>query len=176
MTSLRLCCLTGILTMQRQDWETGTHSPDMLLQQLFSFLCSWFILCKSLLSSPFPAPASLPCPLSVRCTHFCNLFIFSFSNPLFSRLFYLSLLLSLRKSYQAACQIIRQDICLKTYLQTDIIFSRRHNFNQTWQQNVFRSWQIDTKRRTDIKRESATERGSSRIWCYFITIVWDSIC
>lgn len=46
VTSLCLCCLTGILTMQRQGQGTGTRSADMHLQQLFSLLCCGFILCN----------------------------------------------------------------------------------------------------------------------------------
>lgn len=81
MTSLRLCCLTGILTMQRQGWGTGAHSPDMLLQQLFSFLCSGFILCN-----PFVPLLSLRLPLSpaLSLSHiFSYLFILSSPNPWF---------------------------------------------------------------------------------------------
>lgn len=99
MTSLRLCCLTGILTMWRQGWGTGAHSPDMLLQQLFSFLCSRFILCNPffpLLSLRLP----LPPVLSLSHTHSYLIYLFiSFSGPLFSLLFYLSL--SSPKSHEA---------------------------------------------------------------------------
>lgn len=132
MTSLRLCCLTGILTMQRQGWGTGAHSPDMLLQQLFSFLCSQFILCN-----PFFPLLSLRLPLSsvlsLSNTHSYLIYLFSLSPIPYSLFSSLSLCLlpSLTKPYQAACQIIRQDICLKTHLQKGIILSHRHNFNQT---------------------------------------------
>ena len=151
----------------------------MLLQQLFSFLCSRFILCNPFFPLPFPAPASFPCPLVVTHTHIqtqthththtsrthhthtCLICLFIF--PSLQSLFLppppsLAVFLpSLTKSYQAVCQIIRQDICLKTHLQTGIILSHRRNFNQTWQQNVSRSWQIDTKRKTDRKRENYRE-------------------
>lgn len=130
MTSLRLCCLTGILTMQRQGWGTGTHSPDMLLQQLFSFLCSQFILCNPFF--PHLSPR-LPLPLSFLC-QMQALYLFSptpIPHSFFSPSLSVSSLPSLRKSYQAACQIIRWDICLKTHLQKGIILSHRHNFNQT---------------------------------------------
>lgn len=136
MTSLRLCCLTGILTMQRQGWGTGAHSPDMLLQQLFSFLCSRFILCNPFFPLLSPRlPLSPVLSLSNTHTQLSYLFISPSSDPLFSLPSSLSpslcLLPSLTKSYQAACQIIRWDICLKTHLQMDIILSHRHNFNQT---------------------------------------------
>lgn len=140
----------------------------MLLQQLFSFLCSRFILCNPFFPLLFPAPACFPCPLAVTHTrththtsHTCLicLFIFPFLQSLIlppppSLAVFLP---SFTKSYQAVCQIIRRDICLKTHLQTGIILSHRRNFNQTWQQNVFPSWQIDTKRKTDRKRENYRE-------------------
>lgn len=70
---------------------------------------------------------------------------------------------SLRKSYQAACQIIRWDICLKTHLQKGIIPAQRHNFNQTRQQNVFKICQTDIKRKTE-DREREQQRGSNKFW------------
>ena len=119
MTSLRLCRLKGILTMQRQGWGTGKHSPDMLLQQLFSFLCSQFILCNPL----FP-PLSLNLTLSpvLSLSNTGTAFIFSFSSPFsFFSSISLCLLPGLRESYQVASQIIRHNICLKT--QRGIILS-----------------------------------------------------
>lgn len=68
---------------------------------------------------------------------------------------------SLRKSYQAACQIIRWDICLKTHLQKGIIPAQRHNFNQTRQQNVFKICQTDIKSKTE-DREREQQRRSNK--------------
>lgn len=136
MTSLRLCCLTGILTMQRQGWGTGAHSPDMLLQQLFSLLCSGFIL-----RNPFVPLLSLCLPLFPQ-SSLCHIHTFSL---IYS--FYLlpipdsstsrCLLPVLTKWNQAAGQIIRWDICLGTHLQKGIILALRHHFSQTWQQKCF---------------------------------------
>lgn len=97
MTSLRLCCLTGILTMQRQGWGTGAHSPDMLLQQLFSFLCSQFILCNPLFPLLSPRLPLSPV-LSLSNTHSSLNYLLIFF--LFLQSLILSSLLSLSHFFQ----------------------------------------------------------------------------
>lgn len=75
MTSHRLCCLTGILSMHRQGWGTGVRSPNMLLQRLFSFLCSQFIHCNPF----FPLSPWLPLSPVLPLSNPQFFYLFSFS-------------------------------------------------------------------------------------------------
>lgn len=109
--------------------------------------------------SSFPAPPSRPCPpCQIRRVY---LFIFLFLQTINLCSSSPCLFPSLRKSYQAACQIIRWDICLKTHLQKGIIPAQRHNFNQTRQQNVFKICQTDIKSKTE-DREREQQRRSNK--------------
>lgn len=134
------------------------HSPNMLLQRLFSFLCSQYIHCNPFF--PLSLHLLLAPVLLVKSAVFIYLF-FLFLQTINLCSSSPCLFPSLRKSYQAACQIIRWDICLKTHLQKGIIPAQRHNFNQTRQQNVFKICQTDIKSKTE-DREREQQRRSNK--------------
>lgn len=115
VTSRRLCCLTGILTTQRQGQGTGFTQPRHAFAGI-CFLC--FVLGLFFVIPPFfSSPHAHLFPLSAPC-HFSYLLPLSRSNvPILLLLLYLSPHLPESQRIKRACQTIRQDICLRTGLQ-----------------------------------------------------------